>query len=175
MQLQHGDADWEEMLGSWEEPQKNLQHRPQTYSWTRSSSTSEHRSNITRMHEQQRNAFPLLGGGGISLFRHLMLSTGRCKVPRGIRGMTYVFHYGPFQPFLQNLWLHSLLESRIRPSWNWFISAPKLFIKYNWPSKLSEKRKRGKREPSSFTTEVSGFREDQGKDLEPGEREEGEG
>lgn len=29
-----------------------------------------------------------------------------------------------FQTVLQDLWLHSLLERRIRPSWNWFISAP---------------------------------------------------
>ena len=27
--------------------------------------------------------------------------------------MTYVFHYGPFQPFLQDLWFHSLLQMRI--------------------------------------------------------------
>lgn len=29
---------------------------------------------------------------------------------------------------------------RIKPSWSWFISAPQLFIKHHWPSKLSEKR-----------------------------------
>lgn len=106
-------------------------------------------------------------------FRHLMLSTGRCKVPRGIRGMTYVFHYGPFQPFLQNLWLHSLLESRIRPSWNWFISAPKLFIKYNWPSKLSEKGRgeKGSRHHSPQKWVVSERTRGRPKSLEKEKRE----
>lgn len=79
------------------------------------------------------------------LFPYLKLGSTRYEVPRGFYCVTYVFHYGPFQLFLQNLWLHSLLQLRIRLSWNWFISAPKLFIKYNWPSTMSKGGRRRKK------------------------------
>lgn len=79
------------------------------------------------------------------LFPYLKLGSTRKKVPSGFYCVTYVFHYGPFQLFLQKLWLHSQLQLRIRLFWNWFISSPKLFIKYNWPSTMSKRGRGGKK------------------------------
>lgn len=44
-----------------------------------------------------------------------------------------------FKHFCRTCGFTVCLRRRIRPSWNWLISALELFIEYNWPSKLSQR------------------------------------